>query len=223
MTTQDNLAGTPASSVTISAEQDLNYLNGREVTFDRLQAQLRSTSVPMYGDSITEGMDVSQIGPNVVNMGINGSTMRDFLGRVNRKPANGTPIVHHAAGAIFALGLNDTQYEYQHGSPQNPPFLIDEISGWMTGKWIIIKILPVNEALYSSVKNADIDAVNTHMQAVFGNRPGFAIVDAKSVLAPNGQLLPQYSVGDGVHPSAAAYSQLYPMIQAAAASIGVIS
>lgn len=217
----DNLAGTPASAVTIAAEQDLGFLNSMSVTFDRLETQLRTTSIPMYGDSITQAMDVSQIGPNIVNMGINGSTIRDFLGRVNRSLLGGAAISRHSAAAIFAIGINDTQYEYQHGAPQNPPYLMDLAAGWMTGKWVIIKILPVNETMYSSVTNASIDAVNAHTQAVFGGRSGFAIVDAKSMLAPSGQLLPAYTI-DGLHLSAAGYAQLYPLIQAALASLAVI-
>lgn len=210
----DNLAGTPASAVTIAAEQDLGYLNSRSVTFDRLQPQLRGTSIPMYGDSITEAMDVSHIGPNVVAMGINGSTIRDFLGRVNRSLVSGPSIIHNCQAGILALGINDTQYEYQHGAPQNPPYLIDLAAGWMTGKWVIIKILPVNEAMYTGVTNAQIDAVNAEFDFDFGGRSGFVIVDAKSVLAPSGQLLPAYTI-DGLHLSAAGYAQLYPLIQSA--------
>lgn len=116
----DCLAGTPSTVALVSAEQDFGYLNSRSITFDRLQGQLRDTSVPMYGDSITEAMDVSQIGANVVNMGINGSTMRDFFGRANRSLINGNPISRHCAGAIFAMGVNDTQYEYATGNPPRP-------------------------------------------------------------------------------------------------------
>jgi lysophospholipase L1-like esterase len=218
---QDNLAGTPATVSTISAEQDLNYLNSRSVTFDRLQPQLTSAAVPIYGDSITEAMDTGLIGPNVIGMGINGSTLRDFFGRVNRTPVSGVPIIHNCAAGILALGINDIQYEYQAGSPQNVPYMIDLLSGWMTGHWIIVKVLPINESLYSGVTNAQIDAVNAHTQSVFGKRAGFAVVDAKSTLAPNGQLLPAYTI-DGLHLSAAGYAKLYPLIQTAAASIGVI-
>lgn len=217
----DNLAGTSSTVATVSAEQDLGYLNSRSVTFDRLEPQLSSMSIPMYGDSITEAMDASQIGPHVVLMGINGGTMRDWFGRVNRSLVSGPAVIHSSQAGIWALGINDTQYEYQTGAPQNPPYLVDLAAGWMTGKWVIIKILPVNETMYSGVTNAQIDAVNAHTQTVFGGRSGFAIVDAKSVLAPSGQLLPAYTI-DGLHLSAAGYAQLYPLIQAALSSLAVI-
>jgi lysophospholipase L1-like esterase len=216
----DNLAGTPASAVTISSEQDLGYLNSRSVTFDRLQPQLRTSSIPMYGDSITEAMDVSQIGTNVVNMGVNGSTIRDFLGRVNRSEVSGPAIIHNCQAGIFALGINDTQYEYQNGAPQNPPYLIDLASGWMTGKWVIVKILPVNETMYSGVTNSEIDAVNIEFDKDFGNRTGFVIIDAKSALAPTGQLDPANTI-DGLHLSATGYAKLYPLIQSAISSLGI--
>ena len=225
----DNLAGTPSIVSTVSAEQDLGYLNSRSVTFDRLQPQLSSMAIPMYGDSITEAMDGSQIGPHVVLMGINGSTMRDWFGRVNRSLVAGPAISRNSQADVWAMGVNDTEYEYYTGSPQNPPYLIDLAAAWMTGKWVIVKILPINETMFwaqsgcpmcTALTNARIDAVNTHTQTVFAGRSGFAIVDAKSVLAPSGQLLPAYTI-DGLHLSAAGYAQLYPLIQAALVSLGV--
>lgn len=217
----DCLAGTsPGVIATMSQEQDLGYLNSRSVTFDRLQGQLRDGYIPRYADSIGEAMDTSQISPLIVNLGINGSTIRDFLDRVNRPPLVGAAMVHRASACIFALGINDTQYEDQTGAPQNPPYLIDLAAAWMTGKWVIVKILPVNEAMYHSVTNAQIDAVNAHTQAVFGDRPGFAIVDAKAALAPTGQLDPANTI-DGLHLSAAGYAKYYPLEQAALASLGV--
>lgn len=217
----DCLAGTPSTVATVGAEQDLGYLNSRSVTFDRLQPQLDNTRIPMFGDSLTEAMDTYAINPLIVNMGINGGTMRDFFGRANRSLVSGSPISRRGGGCIWMLGINDTQYEYQTGSPQNPPYLIDLAAAWMTGKWIIVKILPVNEALYSGVTNAQIDAVNAHIQSVFGGRSGFVIVDAKSTLAPSGQLLAAYTIGDGLHLSAAGDAVIAASIQAAGVTNGM--
>lgn len=218
----DCLAGLEPSPhpVTIAAEQDLTYLNSRTVTFDRLEPQLPDGYIPMYGDSITEAMNTEAINPLVVNMGINGSTMRDWFGRVNRSNVAGSPICRRAGGAIWALGINDTQYEYQNGAPQNPPYLMDLASAWMTGKWIIILILPVNETMYASVTNAEIDAVNAHTKTIMAGRSGFVVVDAKPTLAPQGQLLPQYTI-DGLHLSAAGYAALIPLIQSAGTANGM--
>lgn len=216
----DCLAGTPSTVSTVSAEQDLGYLNSRSVSFDRMQSQARDGYIPLYGDSITEAMDVTQISDLIIPMGVNGGTMRDWFGRVNRTPISGTPLSRRASACIWFLGINDTQYEYQHSAPQNPPYLIDLAAAWMTGKWVIVKILPVNETMYSSVTNSQIDAVNAHTQTVFGSRTDFAIVDAKSVLAPSGQLLPAYTT-DGLHLSAAGYALLYPLIGAALSTLSV--
>lgn len=222
----DCLAGTHTTVALVAPEQDLNYLNSRSVTFDRQQTQLRDTSIPMFGDSITEGMDVSQLSPNVVNMGINGSTMRDFFGRANRSLINGNPIARHCQGCIFALGVNDTQYEYATGVPQDPPYIYDLLKLWITGKWVIVKILPVNETMYQAgggstfLTNANIDAVNAHTQSIFSGVSGIALVDAKSTLAPAGQLLPAYTL-DGLHLSGAGYAALYPLIISAMTSLGL--
>ena len=211
----DCLGGTPSIVATVAAEQDLDYLNSRTVTFDRLQPQLPTNRIPMFGDSITEAMDTSAISPLIVNMGINGSTMRDFFGRANRSSIAGSPISRVTVlGCIWALGINDTQYEYQTGAPQNPPYLIDLFSAWATGNWIVIKILPVNETMYSGITNVHIDAVNAEITTDFAARTGFIIVDAKSTLAPAGQLLPAYTI-DGLHLSAAGYAALEPLVTAA--------
>ncbi len=189
--------------MTIAAEQDLDTLNTMTVTFDRLQPQLDNSYIPWFGDSITAEQNTNAISPKIVNMGINGSTMRDFFGRANRSAISGSPLARRTTvGCVWALGLNDTQYEDQHGSPQNPPYLIDLFAAWATDNWLVIKIRPVNETMYSGVTNAQIDAVNAEIDTKFGGRAGFTVIDLKSTLAPSGQLLPAYTI-DGVHLSAA--------------------
>lgn len=223
----DCLAGTPSTVATVAPEQDLGYLNSRSVTFDRLQPQWGNTRVAMFGDSITEAMDTNAISPLVAPMGINGGTMRDFFGRANRSLVAGSPLSRRGAGCIWALGVNDTQYEYATGSPQNPPFLIDLFAAWATPPWIIVKILPINETMYHSqggqttaLTNARIDAVNAHTQSVFGGRTGFVIVDAKASLVDSSGQLAAANTIDGLHLLPAGYSILTPQIKAAGVTLG---
>jgi lysophospholipase L1-like esterase len=74
--------------------------------------------------------------------------------------------------------------------------------------------------MYSGVTNSEIDAVNIEFDKDFGNRTGFVIIDAKSALAPTGQLDPANTI-DGLHLSATGYAKLYPLIQSAISSLGI--
>lgn len=93
---------------------------------------------------------------------------------------------------------------------------------------MIIKILPINETMYwtnggqtTALTNARIDAVNAHTQSIFSGVSGAVLVDAKSALAPSGQLLPAHTI-DGLHLSASGYAVLIPLIQTALTDLAVI-
>lgn len=219
----DCLAGTPQAVFLPPGEMDMDHWNARVLSFSRMQGSLRAGSVPIYGDSITEAMDTSQINSIVVSMGIAGDTMRGWFNRVNQTPLTGNladNIAHRAGAGILALGINDICWEKAHGSPQNSPFMFDLFKLWATGKWIIVAPLPINESMFFGCLNSDIDSVVSHIQSIYAGNPNFVVVNAKSALAPQGQLLPSYTY-DGCHLSPAGYAQLFPLIVSAGQSLSL--
>lgn len=216
----DCLGGMPPSYIPtmISGEQDLNYYQGRRVYFDRQAMTIPNGSVLFFGDSHFDGLCVTDVHPAAVNFGIGGDTWRGLLNRIN-SGGSSNPI-HRAGAGVLMMGVNDIGWE---GSNYvgNIQYMIDLLASWLTGRWVICKIMPIDETRFSSpVTNAKIDSINSYLQAKFMSRSGFAIVDAKADLAPSGSLMPQLSI-DGIHLNATGYSILIPKIAAAIAATGV--
>lgn len=177
-------------------------------------------SVLFYGDSITEAMAVNDITPFGINMGIGGQYLRGLLNGINT--GTNDPI-HRAGACVVCIGVNDLGSAY-YASKQNAADTVvwmweNQFSPAITGKWVIIKILPVDTSLNPSVLNSQIVTVNTYLQNKFSGNTNVRLVDVNATLAPSGVLLPQYHIGDGLHLSAAGYSVLKPAIKAALDSL----
>lgn len=197
------LAGTvPTQTAWITAsEQNVPYFTGKCSYFERLMDGCPTGSIPVFGDSIIEGMDINQLSPIAVNLGIGGDTMRGILTRFR---TNASEIAHRASCSVLAIGINDICVENNaaHGNGANLPYMLDFLSAWMTGKWVIVKVLPINESMFSGTTNALIDSFNAYLQTKFDGRAGFTVVDLKAALAPSGQLAAANTI-DGLHLSAA--------------------
>lgn len=216
----DCLAGpTPYIPVMIPAEQEpgvtppFKHYHDRVVSIDRQHQKAPADSIVFYGDSIVEGFPLNLIQPaGVLNFGIASDTMRGMLNRLGRP----NDVLHRAAAGIMLIGINDICYEGSNAY-LNCTFMWDLLAQWMTGKWVIVKVLPINESMFHSTTNAVIDSINAYIDTKFSGRSGFAVVDTKPVLAPTGQLDPAYTP-DGLHPTNA-YDLIAPMISSALASI----
>jgi lysophospholipase L1-like esterase len=206
------IAPVPLPSM-VSAEQNIPFYDVRNVEFDRIHPNAPAGSVVFIGDSIMAGMTVSDITPFGLNMGISGDTLRGIMRRLNRMGADN--VLHRAGCGVILAGINDLCYpgEWAAGNVQ---YLYDMFFAQATGKWIIVHILPINESMFYSTTNTRIDAINAYIDTKVAAAPAgvFTVVDVKAQLAPEGQLLPEYTpVGDGCHLSAAGYAILKQAIK----------
>lgn len=177
-------------------------------------------SVLFYGDSITEAMAVNDITPFGVNMGIGGQYMRGLLNGIN---TGANDPIHRAGACVVCIGVNDLGSSY-YASKQNAADTVvwmweNQLAPAMTGKWVVVKILPVDTALNPSVLNSQIVTVNTYLQNKFQNNTNVRLVDVNATLAPSGVLLSQYHIGDGLHLNGAGYAVLKPAIKSALDSL----
>ena len=219
----DCLSDSPTAPAFLSGEQDMNLYNTKCSQFDAAFPSQPSGTILYIGDSITQYMTVPA---NSFNAGISGDTFRGVLNRINRGgPSN---LIHRAGAVVLLIGINDLVFETgQYGEQQaiaDVNYMHDLLFPHMVGKWVIVKPLPINTTIYTNPngRNSAIDAVGNYVQAKYAGKTGVAIVDAKSALAPSGQLDPAYTpAGDGVHLNAAGYAVLQPLIQTALQSIGV--
>lgn len=216
----DCLAGTPPSFLPamMPTAQDIGYYNTRCAYFDRQQPEIKSGSVLFLGDSHFDGFVVSNASPFAVNQGIGGDTLRGLLNRLNRGSSSNP--IHRAGCVVLLIGVNDIAAEGANYTT-NIPYMLDMISAWITGKWVICKLLPVTDGVApSTLSNAKIDVVNQSIASKLSGRPGIALVDVKSTLAPSGQLLSSYSI-DGLHLNASGYDVLSSAIAAGMGAVGI--
>lgn len=219
----DCLAGTipPATNQYADELSETAWLNLR-ATYRTTMKNAPSGSIVLIGDSMVERMSASAISPYAVNLGISGESIRQLIYRVNETDINNQPNLIHRAGAVVILtGVNDLS-DPRNGTQANAAatvnFVYDRLKNWLTGKVIICKIIPVDQAVFSTPSNsAGIAPVNAWIDANFGNKPNVRIVDVNATLAPQGSLLPQYHV-DGQHLNSAGNEILQNAIKVALAS-----
>lgn len=211
-------AGDAASDFTWNTEA--NWLMGY---YDRLSVNAPDGSIPFIGHSIIQGMPVNAASPFGINMGIGSESMRHCLNRLNR---NGTQDLIRRAGAVVLMtGLCDLGNTTYYGPWTNgnasgtitEAMLYPKLRNWISGKWVICKILPVTESI-SPGCNAQIAIVNAAIDTRFGGLPNVAIVNPPTQF---GNDLPSQYTIDGTHPNKAGYALITPLIASALHSLGV--
>lgn len=226
-TARDCLLGTPTGPTMNPApgnEQDMAHFNARNALFASHNASLHDGSILFVGDSITEYMPVANASQWAYNMGISSDTCRGVLNRIA-----GQSVIHRAGAVVLLIGINDLVWEGMHyGVPQaiaDVKYMFDLLAPHMTGKWLVLGILPINEGIYpnKTIKNADIDQVNAYLATKFAGSSVVKFLNLKPLLVDGtGNLNPAYTpAGDGVHPSAAGYAVITPAISAALQQMGV--
>lgn len=220
-TSIDCLSSTPPSQIPgmNSNQQNISYYNIRNDYLDRIHQGAHPGSIIFIGDSLFDGMSINDITPFGINMGIGGDTLRGVINRIHRTGL--TNALHRAGAGVLLIGINDIYYEGDNYNI-NIPYMLDMLSSCLLGKWVICHVLPVNEDLFGVGYNTKIDTINTYIDTKFAGREGFAIVDVKNQLAPQGQLLTTYTLpNDGCHLNATGYDILKPAIRDALTSLNV--
>lgn len=197
---------------TIVAPEPKPYWEERRI---RLAEDYDAEAWLYIGDSYFERMVIR----DGANFGIGGESLRALLTRLGDCQA-----IHNAKGVVLCAGFNDLANMGYYPSWQNAVAAIDYmysiLEQAMQGKWVISKLLPVGVNCIP-VSNIAISAVNANLQARFGAKPNVALVDIGAQLAPNGYLLPEYHIGDDIHPSPAANAIWRAAILAERESLGV--
>lgn len=202
----DCLAGTnPSWNSSNMYSDELNetaWLNAR-TTFRTTMANAPSGSIMLLGDSMLANIDEEEISEHAINFGISGESIRQLLYRINDPDINNAPNLIHRAGAVVILtGINDGS-DSRNGTQSNAAATVnivyDKLSGWLTGKVVIVKLVKLNTSVFSTPSNtAFVDAVNSWIDTEFGSNPNVRIVDVNPTVAPSGSLLSTYST-DGQH------------------------
>lgn len=220
-----------SSSDLVSGElNEVDYVS-RRPEIRTAMSNAPSGSICLLGDSIIYSLNASAIAPNAVNMGIGGESTRQFLYRLNDLDSNNNPnLIHRASAGVMLIGINDGRDGSYYGTQQNAvatvgPYMLNKIQQWQTGKWVIVKLIKVNESgsNASGVTNATyVNGINGYIDTYYANRQGFKIVDINPIVAPSGSLSSTYDSGDGLHLNAAGKVVLQDAIKVALQELSVI-
>lgn len=209
----DCLGGTPFLPAVVPPEPTIHW-SQRNTYLTPPRSAPRPGSVLFFGDSITEAMCVNEIHPAALNLAIGGESMRSLMNRLAD-----TQAAREAGACVLLSGIcdlgNTTYYANGAEAAETVKIMYSQFANWATGKWVIVKLLPVFPPC--PISNADIATVNAHVQTLFAGRSGFAVVDATGALSdPN-----YFDPNDGQHPVGTGYAVLNPLIDAALVSCGL--
>lgn len=182
--------------------------------------------VVFLGDSITDGWDLAKSFPGkpYVNRGIGSQVTAQMLVRFEQDV-----VALHPRAVVILGGVNDVTGFLQVESAESIVANIEAMADIAQAHGIAVvlcSILPVNnysEAARNVVaerKPAELRAINAALRAL-AQRRHFAFADYAPALADAHGLMRAELTNDGVHPLAAGYARMAPIVERAiAAALG---
>jgi lysophospholipase L1-like esterase len=178
------------------------HRDGRLVQFAKTKAK-DTGAIVFFGDSITEGWDLSQAFPNLktANRGISGDTSRGMLGRL---PDNVLDLKPQAV--VLLCGINDLSQKNQLGTPESIAANIRSMIEAMVAAnpqtpFLVCETLPCG-----AVPAETIRATNAAIAKTLAGFPSVHLVKTHSpFLKPDGSQN-EALFKDRTHPNAAGYA-----------------
>ncbi|MEZ5400546.1 MAG: SGNH/GDSL hydrolase family protein [Bryobacteraceae bacterium] len=180
------------------------------------------TRVVFLGDSITDGWRLNEYfpGKDYINRGISGQTTGQMLGRFQADVA-----AHKPAAMVLLAGTNDIARGVATEAIENNIAMIADLADRHGIKPILASILPVHD--YNKERNPlyerspqrppeTIRAINTWLQGFCRERK-YVYLDYFTPTVDERGFLKQDLAEDGLHPNAAGYRSMAPLVEAAIA------
>ncbi|WP_028471273.1 SGNH/GDSL hydrolase family protein [Neptunomonas japonica] len=166
----------------------------------RVDKNTTSGSVIFLGDSITQGMSVSDISNKSVNFGLGGDTSKNLLSRVASMES-----IKEADKIIIEIGVNDIQQGLIN-TVKNVERILNLIDSSVPV--FLLAILPVDESKTKKI-NRTIATTNKEYKAICEKKENCTFIENyQRLMNSNRQLKKQYHSGDGVHLNESGYSTL---------------
>lgn len=176
----------------------------------RMQGDVESGRIAFIGTSVTASMNVARVHPAGINWGIAGDKMAGVLNRMSTLTHLST-----AGAVVLEIGINDAGYTVWSDMDAQ----LSKIFGWLTGPLVVLSLIPQGNGFLSL---GNLAAVNSMMASKLAGRTNCAFVDVTTPLQDtDGFMKSNLSIGDRMHPNAAGYAVLRPIIQAGLASVGI--
>jgi lysophospholipase L1-like esterase len=162
--------------------------------YQRVDKNVSSGSVIFIGDSLIQGLAVSEISPKAVNFGIGHDTTEGILKRLHHYQS-----IQRAKALIIAVGFNDLNKIDDHTLLANFDAILEGIDEHVA---VYISALhPVDERLvqHSQISNQRIQAINLQLAEKTKAKANIYFSSVYAKLSKNGKLDSRYHIGDGIH------------------------
>jgi lysophospholipase L1-like esterase len=162
--------------------------------YQRVDKNVSPGSVIFIGDSLVQGLAVSEIGPKAVNFGIGHDTTEGLLNRLPHYQS-----IKRAKALVIAIGFNDLNKIDDHTLMANYDSIFATIDEHVA--IFISAIHPVDEQLVdqSQISNQRIQAINSQLAEKARGKTNIYFSSVYAKLSKNGKLDGRYHIGDGIH------------------------
>ncbi len=160
----------------------------------RVDKNILDKSIIFIGDSLTQGLAVSAISNKAVNFGIGQDTT---VGVLNRIPFYRSIIKSKLV--VIAIGINDFSRRNNTEILKNYLKMIDLIPENIP--ILFVAVLPINEVASGIIGiNNRIKQLNAKLSNICKKSNRLHVLNmSKFILNNNGNLSPDYHIGDGLH------------------------
>ncbi len=161
---------------------------------ERVDKNVPDHSVLFIGDSITQGLAVTAIYPQSVNLGIGQDTTFGVLSRLPHYSS-----IPRAKLVVIAVGVNDLRRRGNDQIVENYRHIIKLIPEEIP--ILFSTILPINEIVSNRTDdNSRIEQINKRLKNICLNNHRLYFIDiSESLIDSKGNLFDNYHIGDGVH------------------------
>lgn len=164
-----------------------------------MDSTVQDGSVIFLGDSITQGLVVSNISANSVNFGIASDTTLGVLDRISTYKS-----LSHAKAIILAVGVNDLRYRNVESIINNYKTILNRLPSDVP--IISSAVLPIDPKIQTHGGYKNISELNVKLQPLIENYKNIKFIDITDQLIDREHnLSTSYHTGDGIHLSAAGY------------------
>ena len=162
--------------------------------YQRVDKNVGPASVIFIGDSLIQGLAVSEISPKAVNFGIGHDTTEGVLQRLPYYQS-----IQQAKALIIAVGFNDLKKMDNLTLLANYDAILGAINDNVA---IVISALhPMDEQLvnHAHITNQRIRAINLQLAEKADAKANIYFSSVYAKLSKNGRLDSRYHIGDGIH------------------------
>ena len=178
----------------MSAYQSTLFGNHR-----RIDRNVLNGAILLFGDSHIQGLNVNNIGQNIINFGIGSSTSKNLLERYDSYSS-----LKNSKAVYIAIGFNDLKYRSNEALITNLQTIISNTP--KQNKIIISTIMLTGENyLKNTETNLRILEINRQIKLIVNKNNHLYLFDPNTFLTKLDNLRIELSEPDGVHLNANGY------------------